>query len=44
MCTGEDYCESKENILKWLSDNKYVMLVHNTVIFDSEATYEESKS
>ena len=43
MCTGEDYCESKENILKWLSGNKYVMLVYNTVIFDSEATHEESK-
>ena len=42
MCTGETYCEKKEDILKWLS-GKFVLLVYNTISFDSELFYEESK-
>ena len=42
MCTGETYCEKREDILKWLS-GKYVMLVYNSINFDSEKFYEESR-
>lgn len=28
MCEGEDYCESKEDIKKWLA-NKFIVLIHN---------------
>ena len=33
MCEGEDYCESKEDILQWLS-GKFVILLYNQIRFD----------
>ena len=33
MCEGHDYCESEENIIKWLK-RKFVMLVFNEIRFE----------
>ena len=34
MCEGEDYCESVDNIRKWLR-RKWIVLLYNEKRFDS---------
>ena len=42
MCEGESYCESKEDIRKWLS-RKFIILLYNQIRFDPENFHELTK-
>ena len=42
MCEDEDYCESKEEIKKWLA-GKFIVLVHNEVTFNQTAFFDDSR-
>ena len=41
MCVGHDYCESKEDILKWLA-GKYVLILYNQIRFNTEDFFENT--
>lgn len=41
MCEGHEYCESKEDILKWIS-GKYVLLLYNQVRFNTEVYFQDA--
>ena len=42
MCEGETYCESKEDIQKWLS-GKFIVLLYNHIRFDTQHFFEAAK-
>ena len=42
MCSGHDYCKSKDEIRDWIS-GMYIVLLYNQVRFDSEEVWENSK-
>ena len=41
MCSGHDYCKSKDEIREWLS-GLYIVLLYNQVRFDSNAMWEHA--
>ena len=42
MCEGESYCESQEDIKKWLQ-RKFIVLLYNQIRFDSENFLDNAK-
>ena len=41
MCEGETWCESEENIRKWLKQ-KYIVILYNQVNFEHNKFHQDS--